>query len=69
MPDPCPQPVPSRPAAPGQPRPIEKWLDTLAGKGAVPLVTADEAAYESAVMDGLYKAAASKAWEPVMAKP
>lgn len=54
---------------PRLPIPIVRWLDTLEGKAAAPLITADEAAYESAVMDGLYKASASKAWEPVQAKP
>ena len=53
----------------GEPIPLVKWLDTLEGKGTPAMVTADQAAYESAVMDALYKASASKAWETVQPKP
>lgn len=52
---------------PGTTRPIERFLDILAGKKDVaPFVTADEAAYRSAVMEALYKGAKDHVWvEPV----
>ena len=48
-------------------RPIERFLDVLTGKKDVaPTVTADEAAYRSAVMEALYHAAKDHTWvEPV----
>jgi predicted dehydrogenase len=48
-------------------RPIERFLDVLTGKKDVaPSVTADEAAYRSAVMEALYHGAKDHTWvEPV----
>jgi predicted dehydrogenase len=47
--------------------PLERFLDVLEGKKDVPpFVTADEAAYRSAVMEALYRAAKDHTWvEPV----
>ena len=47
--------------------PLERFLDTLEGKKDVPpSVTADEAAYRSAVMEALYRGAKDHTWvEPV----
>lgn len=47
--------------------PLDRFLDTLEGKKDVaPFVTADEAAYRSAVMEALYRAAKDHTWvEPV----
>lgn len=47
--------------------PLDRFLDTLEGKRDVPpFVTADEAAYRSAVMEALYRAAKDHIWvEPV----
>jgi predicted dehydrogenase len=47
--------------------PLERFLDALEGKKDVPpSVTADEAAYRSAVMEALYRAAKDHTWvEPV----
>jgi predicted dehydrogenase len=46
----------------GWSRPMDLFIDALTGKPNVPLVTADEAAYRSAVTDALYKAASDKTW-------
>ena len=48
-------------------RPLERFLDVQEGKKDVPpSVTADEAAYRSAVMEALYRGAKEHAWvEPV----
>lgn len=43
------------------PHAFELFFDALAGKD-VPLISASEAAYENAVMEALYKAAASQSW-------
>ncbi len=43
------------------PHAFELFFDALAGK-EVPLISASEAAYENAVMEALYKAAASSSW-------
>lgn len=47
--------------------PLDRFLDTLEGKKDVPpFVTADEAAYRSAVMEALYRGAKDHTWvEPV----
>jgi predicted dehydrogenase len=47
--------------------PLDRFLDILEGKKDVPpIITADEAAYRSAVMEALYKGAREHAWvEPV----
>lgn len=47
--------------------PLERFLDALEGrKDVVPSVTADEAAYRSAVMEALYRGAKERRWvEPV----
>jgi predicted dehydrogenase len=44
------------------PHAIELFLDALAGKTEAPLVTAQEAAERSAVMEALYSAASSHSW-------
>jgi predicted dehydrogenase len=46
----------------GWSRPMDLFLDAVGGKPNVPLVTADEAAYRSAVSEALYKAASEKTW-------
>lgn len=47
--------------------PLDRFLDILEGnKDVAPIITADEAAYRSAVMEALYKGAKEHAWvEPV----
>lgn len=44
------------------PHAFELFLDAVNGKKDVPLVTAQEAAYRSAVMEAMYKAARKHAW-------
>jgi predicted dehydrogenase len=44
-------------------RPMDLFIDAINGKPNVPLITADEAAYRSAVTEALYKSAADKSWE------
>ncbi len=44
------------------PHAFELFLDAINGKEGVPLVTAREAAYRSAVMEALYKGAETCAW-------
>lgn len=44
------------------PHAFELFLDAVVGKSGVPLVTAHEAAYRSAVMEALYTAAREKCW-------
>lgn len=44
------------------PHAFELFLDAVVGKTGVPLVTVEEAAYRSAVMEALYRAAAQNAW-------
>jgi predicted dehydrogenase len=46
----------------GWSRPMDLFLDAVGGKPNVPLVTADEAAYRSAITEAFYKAAAGKTW-------
>jgi predicted dehydrogenase len=43
-------------------RPMDLFIDAVGGKPNVPLVTADEAAYRSAVTEALYKGAVDKTW-------
>jgi predicted dehydrogenase len=50
-------------------RPMDLFIDALTGKPNVPLVTADEAAYRSAVTEALYKAADGKTWVAPEAAP
>ena len=50
---------------PAQAIPIGRWLDTLEGRPAVPMPTADEAAYDSVVMSAMYDAAKAKVWVDV----
>jgi hypothetical protein len=50
----------------GAPHAFELFLDALVGKDlAVPLVTAREAAYRSAVMEAMYAGAKSNTWVAV----
>jgi predicted dehydrogenase len=42
--------------------PLDRFLDAASGKKDVPLVTPDEAAYRSAVMEALYQSAAEQKW-------
>jgi len=44
------------------PHAFELFLDAIVGKPNIPLVTPDEAAVRSAVMEAMYKAARNKAW-------
>jgi predicted dehydrogenase len=44
------------------PHAFQVFLDALAGKKGLPLVTPAEAAYRSAVMEALYEAAAKQQW-------
>jgi len=44
------------------PHAFELYLDALVGKANVPLVSAQEAAIRSAVMEALYKGAGTKQW-------
>ena len=48
---------------PGQPIPLEQFIDALTSKKNVPLITADEAAYRCAVMEALYRGAKNNDWE------
>ncbi len=45
--------------------PLDRFLDAAEGKKNVPLVTPDEAAYRSAVMEALYQSAAGQKWVSV----
>jgi predicted dehydrogenase len=45
--------------------PLDRFLDAASGKKDVPLVTPDEAAYRSAVMEALYQSAAEQKWVSV----
>jgi 1,5-anhydro-D-fructose reductase (1,5-anhydro-D-mannitol-forming) len=47
------------------PHAFELFLDALGGKRGLPLVTVQEAAYRSAVMEALYQAADKQAWVKV----
>lgn len=47
---------------PAWPHAFELFLDAVTGKKDVPLVTAHEAAYRSAVMEALYTAAEKQTW-------
>jgi predicted dehydrogenase len=47
---------------PAWPHAFELYLDAVAGKDHAPLVTAQEAAYRSAVMEALYHAADTQTW-------
>lgn len=51
-----------------EPIPLEQFIEALNGK-KVPLITADEAAYRSAVMEALYKGAQEKTWVEPMQPP
>jgi predicted dehydrogenase len=44
------------------PHAFELFLDAVTGKEGAPLVSAHEAAYRSAVMEALYRAAKTRAW-------
>jgi len=46
------------------PHAFDRFLDAVAGKAGVPLVTAREAAERSAVMEALYAGAARREWVP-----
>jgi len=47
---------------PGQAHPLDLFLDAVAGQKEVPLVTAGQAAYRSAVMEALYQGARQQQW-------
>jgi predicted dehydrogenase len=47
------------------PHAFELFLDAVTGKEGVPLVGAREAAYRSAVMEALYRAAREKTWKTI----
>jgi predicted dehydrogenase len=47
---------------PALPSALELFLDAVEGKPNVPLVTADEAAYRSAVMEAMYQGAKGRKW-------
>jgi predicted dehydrogenase len=49
----------------GQSHPFERFLDAITGKPDVALITAQEAAYRSAVMDALYEGAKGQKWAEV----
>jgi predicted dehydrogenase len=49
----------------GQAHPFERFLDAIASKSDVALITANEAAYRSAVMDALYEGAKGQKWAEV----
>jgi predicted dehydrogenase len=49
--------------------PLDRFLDAATGKKGIPLVTPDEAAYRSAVMEALYQSAAGQKWVSVPAPP
>lgn len=54
------------------PRPMDNFLDAITGKSHARLITADEAAYRSAVMEALYTGARQQKWtepqQPLMSK-
>jgi len=58
---------------PALPNALELFLDAVAGKTGLPLVTAREAAYRSAVMEAIYQGARAQQWvapeAPPAAKP
>jgi predicted dehydrogenase len=54
---------------PGQPGALELFLDSVAGKPNLPLVTAREAAYRSAVMEAIYQGAREQKWVAPEAPP
>ncbi len=47
---------------PARPHAFDLFLDAVTGQAGLPLVTAREAAYRSAVMEALYQAAAQNTW-------
>lgn len=49
--------------------PLDRLLDAAGGKKDVPLVTPDEAAYRSAVMEALYQSAAGQKWVSIPPVP
>jgi predicted dehydrogenase len=49
--------------------PLDRLLDAAGGKKDVPLVTPDEAAYRSAVMEALYQSVAGQRWVAVPPPP
>jgi len=53
---------------PPEPHPFEAFLDAVAGQPSAPLITAREAAYESAVMERIYEGAKEGRWVEVEAK-
>ena len=57
------QPWPHLPA--GWPHAFELFLDAVIGKGSPPLVSPQEAAARSAVMEAFYKAAHTSTWVPL----
>ncbi len=48
---------------PAQPHAFEQFLDAVSGESGVPLVTPQEAAERSAVMEAIYRAAKAGTWE------
>ncbi|MGD0092249.1 MAG: Gfo/Idh/MocA family oxidoreductase [Planctomycetota bacterium] len=54
---------------PGLPSALELFLDAVAGKTDLPLVTAREAAYRSAVMEAVYQGAREQKWTAPEAPP
>ncbi len=55
-------PIPEDQLPKGLPHAFEMFLDALNGKQDLPLVTAKEAAYRSAVMEAIYVGAKTKKW-------